>query len=228
MLLSTLDQFCFQTLCSVPNEQIIPPSMNSALNLAVCALLTLNLYCPKYSTVEISLNATCFEWPNFVFRDYISCLFYGQPVECSTQLILGNFLQSWQYMMADILSTFFIYQSINHQFTWYSTAKYDTWMSFSHALYIYSCTGHFYTVSFHCLEEEPPPPDQLPGEHTGPPSYTWQCLFLLFGLSVQHSLNSHSLQIEVWLGMLQQTTFSFMCTSHIDMTAHNSAFLWVG
>ena len=62
-----------------------------------------------------------------------------------------------------------------------------------HAFYIYSCTGHFlHTVSFHFLEGESPLPDQLPGEHTNPPSHMRQYLLLSFGLSVQHSLR-HSL-----------------------------------
>ena len=58
----------------------------------------------------------------------------------------------------------------------------------------------------------------------------WGSTSLSFSLSVQHSL-THSLVADrsmVVGHVLIDHMCSFMCASHIDMTAHNLAFLWVG
>ena len=85
-------------------------------------------------------------------------------------------------------------------------------------------------VSF-LIEGEPPLPDQLPGEHTGPPSHVRQYLFYHLSYLVQHSL-THSIMADrrIVVGHVPtDNTCSFMCTNHIDMTTHNPAFFmsWV-
>ena len=72
-----------------------------------------------------------------------------------------------------------------------------------------------------------PLPDQLPGEHTGPPSHVRQYLFCS---ALVGSTRTHSLTVDrstVVGHILMDHTCSFMCTSHIDMTVHNPAFLRV-
>ena len=83
----------------------------------------------------------------------------------------------------------------------------------------------------HCvipmLRGSHPLPDQLPGEHTGPPSHARQCLFHSALVSSTHA---HSLIVDrsmVVGHILMDHTCSFMCTNHIDMTVHNPAFLRV-
>ena len=81
----------------------------------------------------------------------------------------------------------------------------------------------------HCVipivEGEPPLPDQLPGEHTGLPSHVRQCLFRS---ALVGSTHAHSLTVDrsTVVGHIPTDHMcSFMCTSHIDMTVHNPAFL---
>ena len=89
------------------------------------------------------------------------------------------------------------------------------------------------TLSILChsfLRGSHPLPDQLPGDHTGLLSQLEQCLFLSFGPSVQ-DMHIHSLLVDrsmVVGHVLMDHMFSFMCTNHIDMTAHSPAFLQVG
>ena len=73
-------------------------------------------------------------------------------------------------------------------------------------------------------------PDQLPGEHTGPPSHTRQYLFLSFGLSVQHSL-THSLIADrstVAGHVPTDHTFFYLYQSHRHDSTQPSLFMsWV-
>ena len=95
---------------------------------------------------------------------------------------------------------------------------------------LYSCFSArplLCTVSFLLLRGSHPLPDQLPGEHTGPPSHARQCLF---HLALVGSTHAHSLTVgrSTVVGHIPTYhTCSFMCTSHIDMTVHNPAFLQV-
>ena len=82
-----------------------------------------------------------------------------------------------------------------------------------------------HTVSFLLLRGSHPLPDQLPGEHTGPPSHARQCLFhsALVGSTQVQSL---AVDRSTVVGHIPTDhTCSFMCTSHIDMTVHNPACL---
>ena len=95
---------------------------------------------------------------------------------------------------------------------------------------LYSCFSArplLHTVSFLLLRGSHPLPDQLPGEHTGPPSHTRQYLFCS---ALVGSTHAHSLTVDrsMVVGHIPTDhTCSFMCTSHIDMTVHNPAFLRV-
>ena len=95
----------------------------------------------------------------------------------------------------------------------------------------FSCSGHFFhTVSFHLSWGEPPPPRSTPWEAYRSAISSWGNTSFSFGLSMQHSF-SHSLMADrsMVIGhVLIIHTYSFMCTSHIVMTAHILAFLWVG
>ena len=95
----------------------------------------------------------------------------------------------------------------------------------------FSCSGHFFqTVSFHFSwgGATPYPINSLGSIQV--------CHLILsntsfsFGLSMQHSF-THSLMADrsIVVGHIQTVHMhSFMCTSHIGMTAHTPAFLWVG
>ena len=87
--------------------------------------------------------------------------------------------------------------------------------------------GHSCTLCHSLLRGSHPLPDQLPGEHTGPPSHTRQYLFVsaLLGSTPTYSLMVHRSMVVGHIPMDHMC--SFMCTNHIDMTVHNPAFLWV-
>ena len=86
-----------------------------------------------------------------------------------------------------------------------------------------------HTVSFF-IEGEPPPPRSTPwGAYRPAISYKAVPLYHL-AYSMWHSL-THSLIADrrMVVGHVPMDhTCSLMCTSHIDMTAHNPAFLQVG
>ena len=91
------------------------------------------------------------------------------------------------------------------------------------------CSGHFAHCVIPLLRGSHPLPHQLPGEHTGLPSHTRQYLYHS-ACSMRHSL-THSLMADrrtVVRHVPMDHMCSFMCTSHIDMTAHTPAFLQVG
>ena len=94
----------------------------------------------------------------------------------------------------------------------------------------FSCSGHFFhTVSFHFSWGEPPPPRSTPwGAYRS--AILYEAVPLSFGLSMQHSF-THSLMADrsmVVGHVLMVHICSFMCTSHIGMTAHALAFIWFG
>ena len=98
-------------------------------------------------------------------------------------------------------------------------------------MFFFAAQATFHTVSYPFLRGSHPLPDQLLGEHTGP--HVMQgSTSLSFDPSVQHFLHIHSLIVDrstVVGHVPMNRTCSFMCTSHIDMTAHNLAFFmsWV-
>ena len=88
----------------------------------------------------------------------------------------------------------------------------------------------FHAVSCHFLRGRHPLPDQLPGEHTGLHLMQGSTSFIVQPFSAALLL-LHSLMVDRSMGVghvLMDHMCSFMCTSHIDMTAHNPAFLQVG
>ena len=122
-------------------------------------------------------------------------------------------------------------QNIPFQYIYIVHLESDFFVDFQMSLYNFSCLGHFtYCVIPLILRGSHPSQINSLGEHTGLPSHMRQYLFLSFGPSMQHSL-AHSLMADrstVVGHVLMDHTCSFMCTSHIDMTAHMPAFLQVG
>ena len=116
--------------------------------------------------------------------------------------------------------------------TWYSSVTRVHMEVLSHALCMFfCCSGHFLYCIILFLEGEPPPPRSTPWGAYRSMSHVRQYLFLSFNPSTQHFLLLHSFLVDrsmVVGHVLKDHTCSFMCTSHIDMTAHNPAFLQVG
>ena len=86
-------------------------------------------------------------------------------------------------------------------------------------------------LSHFIIEGEPPPPRSTPwAAYRSIISPTrWNlhfCLAYLMQLSLPHSLMAD--RRTVVGHVLTDHMCSFMCNNHIDMTAHNLAFLWVG
>ena len=92
-------------------------------------------------------------------------------------------------------------------------------------LYNFSARPLLHTVSF-LVEGEPPPPRSTPW---GAYRSTVSCkeVPLSFSLSQQHCYSLTVDRSKVVGHILMDHTCSFMCTSHIDMTVHNPAFLQV-
>ena len=100
----------------------------------------------------------------------------------------------------------------------------------SHALYMLLLLRPL-SILYHTIfmRGSHPLPNQLPGEHTGLHLMRGSTS-LSFDPSMQH-LRIHSLIVDrstVAGHVPMDHTCSFMCTSHIDMTAHNPAFIQVG
>ena len=112
----------------------------------------------------------------------------------------------------------------------YSTFRTELQCQFSNiASQLFFCQATLHTVLF-LIEGSHPLPDQLPGEHTGLPSHTMAVPLYHSACWMQHSLtHSHVVDKSMVDGHVPtHHTYSFMFTSHIDMIAHNLAFLQVG
>ena len=95
----------------------------------------------------------------------------------------------------------------------------------------FCCSGHFPYCIILFLEGEPPPPRSTPWGAYRPASHVGQYLFYCSTLQCS-TLLLHLLLVDrsmVVGHVLMDHMCSFMCTSHIDMTAHNPAFFlsWV-
>ena len=92
----------------------------------------------------------------------------------------------------------------------------------------FCCSGHFPYCIILFLRASHPLPDQPPGEHTGPCLTQGSTSFIIrpFSAALLHSFLADRSTVVGHVPM--NHTCSFMCTSHIDMTAHNPAFLQVG
>ena len=114
---------------------------------------------------------------------------------------------------------------------WHSAVTSIHGDTISRTLHVFAAQATFHTVSYHFLRGSHSLPDQLPEEHTGP-HLMQGSTSLLFDPSPQHFLHIHSLIVDRSMVVGHVPTdhmCSFMCTSHIDMTAHNPAFFtsWV-
>ena len=68
-----------------------------------------------------------------------------------------------------------------------------------------------------------PLPDQLPGEHAGPPSHTRQYLFFIWPVQCGIHSHTHLWQIEGWqLGMFWQTTCVLLCVPVTQTWQHTT------
>ena len=106
-----------------------------------------------------------------------------------------------------------------------------TWRYYLMHFTCFCCLGHFPCCIIPFLEGEPPLPRSTPWGAYRSASHVSQYLFLSFDPSAQQFLLLHSLLVDrsTVVGHVPiDHTCSFMCTSHIDMAAHNLAFIWVG
>ena len=96
------------------------------------------------------------------------------------------------------------------------------------ALQLFLCQATVMHCVIPIVEGEPPPPRSTPWGAYSLLSHARQCLF--FHLALVGSTHAHLLTVDrsTVVGHIPTDHMcSFMCTSHIDMTVHNPAFLGV-
>ena len=114
------------------------------------------------------------------------------------------------------------------QFNWaFGIVPYGMPSIYGRCFTVVSLPGHCYTLCHSYCWGEPPPPWSTPWGAYGP-AISCEAVplsFSPFGSTHAHSLTVDRSTVDGHIPM--DHTCSFMCTSHIDMTVHNLAFLRV-
>ena len=115
--------------------------------------------------------------------------------------------------------------------TWYSTVTRVHMEVLSHVLYMFLLLGPL-SILYHTVSWGGATPSKINSLGNIQVHISCKAVPLLsFNPSTQHILLLHSLVVDrsMVVGHVPMDhTCSFMCTSHIDMTAHNPVFLRVG
>ena len=134
-------------------------------------------------------------------------------------------------MKCGVMEYIYIYIYIYISVHLYSAFRTEPQCQFSNVtsqLFFHQAT-FLHTVSF-LIEGSHPLPDQLPGEHTCPPSHTRQCLFIVQPVWMWHSLtHSHVVDRSMVVGHVPMDhMFFYVYQSHRHGSTQPSLFTsWV-